>query len=540
VASGAEAGFSAGDWIRVESADTYGPFHNAELIRVASTSSGTITLDGALASSIAYTTANSAVIAKMTMLENIVIRGGQIIGPGTGHEATAVHFYAVLQPKVIDTRFDNWDFKAMDFVDCVGPHADRCRVYGGTSASNGFYGVSMTGATQDGKMTGCYVYSCRHSVTSDYGGGITGVARRCIVEGNTCVKQTASGIDNHGNADDWTIVGNTIVDNQNEYGIQIRSPKCVVVGNVIRNSASNGIYLRNETAIATKYSVTGNQVYNAGQYGIYYSATVADGGGTTVDGVTISGNQISGGQSNDYIYCFTDTGTPLQNIVIANNVLTGTIRLENVSDVVVSGNRLGNLSTNLSAAIHLLGTIGVVRATITGNSIQYSASGASGIRVRTVSSRVLVSGNTCDLCSNGVILESTVTNCKVVNNDCADCTTACDISTGTGHIAHDNGEAAPMSVASAGTITLPQGRQVTVSGTSTVNYVTKAAQGRVVTLRNTTTLTYANNTGTVPTGTAPLLLQGGANYVPGAANAELTLCYDGTQSAWVEISRRTP
>jgi hypothetical protein len=99
------------------------------------------------------------------------------------------------------------------------------------------------------------------------------------------------------------------------------------------------------------------------------------------------------------------------------------------------------------------------------------------------------------------------------------------------------------SVASAGTLTLASsiaggGNSYPVTGTTAINYITTSAwlAGAEVTLVFAGACPVNHNTGSVPGGTAAILLNGSANrtYV---ANGTLKLIYNGTN--WIEIPRIT-
>lgn len=92
-------------------------------------------------------------------------------------------------------------------------------------------------------------------------------------------------------------------------------------------------------------------------------------------------------------------------------------------------------------------------------------------------------------------------------------------------------------VASAGTITLgDDGNYFHITGTTTINYISTGRwrAGSVVILKFGGSLTVTHNAGTVPTGTAAMLLAGAAN-LSATADDTLTLVYDGT--TWREVAR---
>jgi hypothetical protein len=89
-------------------------------------------------------------------------------------------------------------------------------------------------------------------------------------------------------------------------------------------------------------------------------------------------------------------------------------------------------------------------------------------------------------------------------------------------------------VASASAIQLPsEGRAMAVTGTTTINHLAASYPGRFVLLRFASSLTVTNNVGTVPSGYAPILLNGAANFAA-TVNDVLALMFDGAN--WLAVS----
>lgn len=99
----------------------------------------------------------------------------------------------------------------------------------------------------------------------------------------------------------------------------------------------------------------------------------------------------------------------------------------------------------------------------------------------------------------------------------------------TGRLQQDKG----ANVASASTLTLGRdGNVFTITGTNNISYITTTGwqAGSVVKLIFADALSVVNNGGAPPANTAPILVQGGANFAT-AANSMVTLTYTGT--AWL-------
>jgi hypothetical protein len=111
-----------------------------------------------------------------------------------------------------------------------------------------------------------------------------------------------------------SVVGNTVINSVNA-GIAIGGSVLDVVdvtvsGNVIRNSAAQGIYLyKGSTTLTQRVSITGNAVYNAGQNGIEVADACSD---ITVTGNTVLACVLSGVWVNKS-----------NNLIITNNDIRG-------------------------------------------------------------------------------------------------------------------------------------------------------------------------------------------------------------------------
>ena len=543
VAAGDESVCAAGDYVRVGSDAYFMPsatpgtlrYKVGEFCRVTSTSSGSITLTGSLASG-PYNTADSAVVSKLTLLTNITVEGGRMVGPGTGKECTAVKFDKCRRVRVLGTKFENFDFKAVDFADCIDANADGISVDGGTSASTGFYGVAFSDATQDSRCVNSFFRSCRHAVTTDYAsasGSNRGIPRRIAFSHNQCVEQTDTAIDFHGGGEDVVAVGNTVI-NPTNHGVSLRCPSGVITGNTIRHPGASGIVLRNQSDKATRYTVGDNLIVNpgSGQYGIYYldptdAALSGTSAGQLVEGVAITGNVIRGSTATtEGIYCVSAESFALSNINITGNTLYQRgIRLDNVTAAVVTGNNCSAISSG--SGVHLNAC---TESQITNNRIAFAASGGgNGIRVRTTSSGVNIRGNRLVNCTNGVTIENTVTDCTVQDNDARGFTSsAVTYGTGTGHIGGGNRPQAFTTVASAATVTLPYDTDViSVTGTADITSITADYAGRRVTLKFNST---AATSGLVDGSNLKL-----ASTLAYTADDTITLVSDGTN--WIEAAR---
>lgn len=90
--------------------------------------------------------------------------------------------------------------------------------------------------------------------------------------------------------------------------------------------------------------------------------------------------------------------------------------------------------------------------------------------------------------------------------------------------------------AAASTFTMPNADSCNVTGTGTINYITTTNwdAGSVIRLKFAAAGVVAHNTGSVPGGTAAVLLSGGAN-ITFAASTILQLYYDGAN--WIDLRK---
>lgn len=93
-------------------------------------------------------------------------------------------------------------------------------------------------------------------------------------------------------------------------------------------------------------------------------------------------------------------------------------------------------------------------------------------------------------------------------------------------------------VASGSTITIVNGNHALVTGTTTINHLTKTGWtgGSVVYLRFGGSVTVTHAAGSVPANTAAIRLAGAANF-SATSDDTLTLLYSAASDVWVELAR---
>lgn len=366
VAGGAEAGFAAGDYVRVGSTAKWTPNAVAdgsmdqrigEIIRVASTAAGVVNFQDALQDS--YAVADSAFLSKLTLADSITIAGkGKIIGKGSGL-VDGLNFDRCLNVTVTGVRMYNFDDAAILLPDTVQWLVDDIHVEGGSSAAGTFYGVTPQWASQDGELRSSHFESCRHAFTTSGNLSRSGITRRIVVGGNVSLNAHAAAFDTHAGADGVTFAFNRAVDPVGA-AVQVRSPRATVIGNVGIRPGDSGIYLRNQSNRSTAYTVVGNTIRNGAAIGILYrtppeAVLAGTTAGNSVDSAVIEGNTIVD-SAQAAISCQSAAGFPnLVGCQVVGNrvrwtVLSAQIGLQfvRITDGVMHGNVVVNAATGLS------------------------------------------------------------------------------------------------------------------------------------------------------------------------------------------------
>lgn len=527
VAAGAEAGFAAGDYIRVGSTVLFDPGRTnqpiGEIVIVLSTASGVINLRSPLVGG-PYNTADTATVAKITMLRNTRVRGGKIIGGGPGAQHEALKFDRVVGVRVFGTEFDLCENQAIQCQDCIDAVIDDVHVERSNRSGLG-YGVEFDNCCQDCTVSNSFFRDCRHGTTSGGSTSRKGLPRRLNFKSNHVWDTTDVGMDNHAAGEDMTYVGNTIVD-AGTVGININCPSAIVKENTIIRSGGAGILCRNYTIADTDYLVADNRVEFPTGIGVQVISS-AIGTGSTTDGITVRGNHV--------------LSSPLQGVQIA--IITDTFRL---TDVLCSNNKiracgsyaiqlikvdnasvLGNICKDVPATNTAIYLNDVTQADVTGNVVSFvSLSTGTGI-LASPTTDVGIGRNTIVNAGTGINVASTSTWTSVVKNNLRNCTTPYALSTGAGNWAEGNTPGVVATIASAATITLvgSENGVYKISGTTTINTITATSMaGKIITLIFLSTANLADGVGNLKlTGT----------IIP-TADDVVQLASDGT--SWYQVA----
>jgi hypothetical protein len=402
VAAGAEAAFTAGDYVLIYSERQPDPAaqKDGEFQIVKSTSSGSITLQDGLWSD--YATADTASIRKLNPVSNIrVFGGGTIRGSGTNDKLLT--FYRCNDVHVDSIIFEDGDFEALTFQSTLNFSATNCSFYRSNNAGTG-YGVAIYDGSQWGDVIGNKFIDCRHGVSGGGNTGGYGLNRFVNIIGNNAYGGLDSAYDGHSPCQYWNFVGNTatakngtnsdgitwqgldvvIADNTligcKNYGVFLepRRPEnqtgLTVKGNVIRDSGLFGVYLLPVGTVGTisGVNITGNTVLNAANHGILARSNTAN---RDINGLNISDNTVISSTGRG-VYVLSEAAT-ISAVDISGNTIYGSSAegiyvYANTADINNCGVR--DNSITMTAATDAIG----VQTGATGNFAQLTITGNVG------------------------------------------------------------------------------------------------------------------------------------------------------------------
>lgn len=424
VASGDEAAFAPGDYVRLrserqrESASA----SDAEFHRVHSVSDGSIKfMDGVLEQR-GYATTDSAAVELANFVENIVISGGTFIGPANeGVTDTVNGLETTLARRILihGTEWLNWSDT------CVAPEESHSimvanstfRQLGDSPPLN--YGVNIRNGCQHVTVTNCYFEYCRNGVTS--GGASTGygVSRYIVIDGNTFYGNRSAAIDSKSDTEMTTISDNVLstrgdvgstLDGINWQGISVN-----ITGNIIQGVRRTGINVESRVFSTGHYIIKGNNISHTIDSGILVHAQ--NNSGADIGSLVISDNVMhdvgTGGNNGLYVIARSDGGS--------------------MRNLTVSGNTIEMGSDSIAVWIRARGSNRIGDGTITGNVIEGGGT-STGIDVRASDTstleRILIGNNRIYQCGTGVNghqdTDALRQNCYVIGNIAEDGITGFD------------------------------------------------------------------------------------------------------------------
>lgn len=250
VTAGQGSKFSAGDYVLLTSEDIYNypssSVKRGEIKQVQSVATDTVTFRESLYES--YTTANTATLRKLSLINNVVLDNVNIIGSNIeNHLNIGLSINYVNNLQVINSSFTNNDLYNLALYNTINfsiqnNDFDGVR-YTGTGVS--FYGVALLNCTQWGQVSDNRGQELRHLVTTTSSTSYYGQPYFITVDNNIMRNAMAGdayaswAYENHGYGR-WIVWSNNIADSCYS-GINLEKGDQVVIGNIFKNVRSIGI-----------------------------------------------------------------------------------------------------------------------------------------------------------------------------------------------------------------------------------------------------------------------------------------------------------
>lgn len=269
VASGAEATFTPGEWLRLGSELLFDQFSTSqrvgELLQVDTVAPGVINLKSPVVGQV-YNVSDSATVSPVSLLKDIKVKGGTI--SGVPHTGTDMGHIGLLFDKCYnacdeDMRYEDTNFCGVRYADCVEGRSIRPKPRRAKNAGNG-YGISASDASQDLKIIAPEGIDTRHLFTTNNQSSRKGITRRVDVIRAKVVNTINGGdaLDTHTAAENINFYYPVILSSQGQ-GINHECRSGEIVGGEIRDTGSNGINAHNESDLFGRIKVHGVRVIRA-------------------------------------------------------------------------------------------------------------------------------------------------------------------------------------------------------------------------------------------------------------------------------------
>ena len=345
-----------------------------------------------------FNTADSAVVAPISTLDNITFRDIQFIGANdTTNSQTALKLNKCFNVNVINCDFSYYSYASVVFNRCIQSKVNNSSSR--FSRKSGFgYGFAILNGCYSVSVSDCFSQDQRHMVTVGDNEGINLYVR---ITGNHAASAADAGIDAHPACDFMVIDGNTIeaIDAAGD-GIVFQGQNCAISDNIVVGNITQGIRVQPLTEIGTSSSVvTGNNLSNIGNAstnsGIFIDHDTT--GTVNSSGVIVSDNIISGDYEYGIYVLASDNA--INNLVVSGNTFGNSATTTGIYVRSQSGASISNLSitgnvvpSTGSQGIYLFaaGSAGdIAKGTITGNTIGPATFGIRLIKT----SDIIISGN---------------------------------------------------------------------------------------------------------------------------------------------------
>tara|TARA_R110000764_G_scaffold15478_1_gene43842 strand:+ start:2304 stop:4280 length:1977 start_codon:yes stop_codon:yes gene_type:complete len=397
---------------------------------------------------LAFNTADSAAIAKVTSVKNVSFRNVKFIGANNLTQAqNALYIQYGEDCRIESCRFEYFDYLALGFFRCYKSIADKVSVFGARNAGNA-YGIAVQGGCYACSVVNGFGEDTRHYVTL---GDNDGINMFTLVDGCQVMSSKDAGLDSHA-AGMFTTFSNNIISmssaqagTSNHDGLVMQGANSICSGNTIIGAKGVGIsfsmLIGDGTPTTVRISdntvIMDDEGYIApstvGMNAIYvYSDDIY--GPDDIRGVQITGNSFGGGQSalNGFYHIRLRVDKPsatMKNVMISNNISadpadapTCYIQMEGASStaekVNVIGNNFHSSGSHNGVYLYCTGASASINDVFVGNNI--IDVGGTGVYLRGGSGlidNVRVADNVYVNVSQPYTIADTVSNVVIDDND---------------------------------------------------------------------------------------------------------------------------
>lgn len=435
----ASTGFATDDWVKVYSSAVTGSTNvpKGEVCRIAD--AATMVLYDPLCDS--YATADTASVAKLTLVKGATYKNFKIVGPADN----TVNFSGILCDYTEGARIENvtcerCHFYGVGIQDSTHWGVEGCD-FSRSEAGGLAYGVAVYNAAQDGTITNVRGRRLRHLVTHGGFSSRNGVPRRTVTSNSVASQMRNSGFDSHAGAEDISFDNCTVFGSESD-GFTLECVSATVSNCTVRDSLGPAFHLH---PLSLKpYRVT---ISNANVSGKGYSTSRSayqiqmEVGYELVDGISISGGAHSDCRYGLRTIITVGVTGRIKNLSINGGAYKdcgldadAVIKVIQAQGVAVSGAVIED-STNSVDGVSLED---VTDFSVQGNVIRLPGTGGCrGVRGLTTTTVGTIGSNTIDTGASGtgIALADTCTNVTVANdNDLRGCPTAVVFGTGAGHV----------------------------------------------------------------------------------------------------------
>lgn len=432
----ASTGFATDDWVLVYSSAVTGStsLPKGEICRLS---------DAALMTTYdpicdTYNTADSASVAKLTLLGGVGASNIKIIGPADN----TVLFSGFLVDRTLGARFENvtcerchfYGIGIQDSVDwCVAGCKFRKSETGALA-----YGVAILNASQDGTITCCRGWRLRHLVTHGGFSSRNGVPRRTTTSTCTASQCRNSGFDAHAGGEDISFDNCTVLGSESD-GFTFEAVSGALSNCTVRDSVGPGFHLNPQSVKPYSVTLTGCKVSGKGNSASRSAIQIqVNTGYELFDGITITGGVFVDCRYG--VRCINAEAGRIENLSISGATFKqcgidgdAVVLVVHAHNVAVSGLTINDTTNSVDG----VSFTDVTHGSVGRNAIQLTGTGGCrGVRCLTTCDDVTIGGNEIDTGASGIGigLADTCTNVTIGHdNHLRGCPTPLSLGTGAGH-----------------------------------------------------------------------------------------------------------